>query len=143
MAAVASPIERFWRYVHKTETCWLWTGAVGSHGYGNFAVDGRRASPKTVRAHKFAYEAVLGPVPAGLELDHLCRVRNCVNPDHMEPVTRRENLVRGIGFPAVNAKKAHCPQGHEYTYSAAQGGRICLTCRRARCRLAYQRRKVV
>ena len=85
--------ERFWaKVVNDTETgCWLWSGATTT-GYGRFHL--AMGLPLVV-AHRFAYETLVGPVPAGLDLDHLCRVRRCVNPAHLEPVTRRENLMRG------------------------------------------------
>ena len=91
-----APISaRFWAKVDKTETCWLWTGGQ-SAGYGRFGFKGR----PNLGAHRFAYELLVGPIPPGLDLDHLCRVRNCVNPDHLEPVTRRENLLLRGGGPS-------------------------------------------
>lgn len=80
--------ERFWSKVNKTETCWLWTAALDRHGYGVFGVAKGRGS---ARAHRVAYELVNGPIPGSLPLDHLCRVRACVNPAHLEPVTVAEN----------------------------------------------------
>lgn len=125
---------RFWQKVDKTETCWLWTAAIAT-GYGRFYLDGH-----LVPAHRFAYELLVGPIPAGLDLDHLCRVRNCVNPAHLEPVTRQENLAR---TPTANIAKTHCPQGHPYdesnTYVAATG-RQCLTCRTETSRRRARRR---
>ena len=83
--------DTFWSRVEKTaDGCWLWTSTIVWNGYGQFRIDNRR-----VYAHRFAYEQVNGTIPAGLDLDHLCRVRRCVNPAHLEPVTRRENLRRG------------------------------------------------
>lgn len=73
-----------------TTPCWVWTGAKQSAGYGALRVDGR-----VVLAHRHAYEQAVGPIPAGLQLDHLCRVTDCVNPEHLEPVTNRENVLRG------------------------------------------------
>ena len=87
--------ERFWPKVDKTETCWIWIGAIGTGGYGNFWVGPDRLSDR-MRAHRFAYESMVGPIPEGLDLDHLCRNRACVNPAHLEPVTRRVNLRRGV-----------------------------------------------
>jgi hypothetical protein len=83
--------ERFWAKVNKTETCWLWTGAKHEKGYGLLKVAGQMH-----RAHRFVYELLVGPIPEGLSLDHLCRVRNCVNPNHLEPVTTGENIRRGL-----------------------------------------------
>lgn len=82
-------------------------------------------------AHRWAYEQAKGPVPEGLVLDHLCRNRWCCNPDHLEPVTNEENILRGESPPAQNARKATCPEGHDYKVDG--GGRRCPTCR-------YQRR---
>lgn len=89
--------------------CWLWTAGINGRGYGNITADGRTRS-----AHRVAYEEWIGPIPAGLDLDHLCRVRHCVNPDHLEPVTRRENLVRGATLVAEQVARTACPQGHLY-----------------------------
>ena len=89
--------ERFWFKVNKTDTCWLWTGALRGDGYGKFHV-----KRKWVYAHRFAYELLVGPIPDGLELDHLCRIRNCVRPSHLEPVTHQENMQRAIDkLPSV------------------------------------------
>ena len=117
--------ERFWAKVQKTETCWLWTGAWASRwGHGKFMDDGHR----NVKAHRWAYEALVGPIPEGLTLDHLCRNPPCVNPAHMEPVTLAENLRR------QGAAKTHCPSEHplsgENLYvDPKTGHRKCRKCR--------------
>lgn len=119
------------------DECWTWEASVGSHGYGQIAVEGR-----PVLAHRLAYELFVGPIPAGLDLDHLCRVRPCVNPGHLEPVTRSENLRRGDGPQILRNRqlsKTHCPQGHPYSgdnlYIAPRTGyRQCRTCRKRRLR---------
>lgn len=89
-------------------------------------------------AHRYAYEHFIGPIPEGLQVDHLCRVRNCVNPDHLEAVTCRENVLRGDGVAAANARATHCPQGHAYdeanTYTWTNGGRHCRACARIKTR---------
>ncbi len=85
----------FWDYVNKTATCWLWKGGM-TRGYGVYAV-WRGNRYRNTRAHRVAYELTIGFIPVGLEIDHLCRVRNCVNPAHLEAVTHRENILRGIG----------------------------------------------
>jgi hypothetical protein len=116
--------------------CWLWIGFTNSKGYGHIWYGGRMRL-----AHRVSWEIERGSVQDGLCLDHLCRVRCCVNPDHLEPVTIQENIRRGD--TGINHRsKTHCPQGHEYTenntykqsHSAGQiggGGRICRECQRA------------
>jgi len=90
------------------------------------------------QAHRVLYEWTVGPVPAGLELDHLCRVRRCVRPSHLEPVSRRENLLRGVTIPAAHVAKTHCPAGHPYVGANLElrprGYRVCRTCHRERSR---------
>src|SRR6266496_2265386 len=90
-------VTRFWAKVDRSggsRACWLWTGKTGRDGYGRIGLGGRGALVR-VRAHRFAYELLIGPIPDGLQIDHLCRVRHCVNPAHLEPVTQRENILRG------------------------------------------------
>lgn len=126
-------VARFWSYVEKTDDCWAWTGGKGPGGYGAFRFKG-----KQLRAHRYAYELEHGQVPDGLVLDHLCRNRSCVRPDHLEPVTQRENILRGEGAAADNARKTHCNRGHEFTelntYVNKNGGRVCRTCVRENMR---------
>ena len=106
--------------------CWEWEGNRYSQGYGR--VTG------AVRAHTYSYELLVGPVPEGLELDHLCRVRHCVRPDHLEAVTSAENIRRGNCVSAINARKTHCKRGHELggdnllAWGLKKGERICRTC---------------
>lgn len=91
----ATPQVRFEAKIHKIPGgCWIWTAQIGTHGYGVFGTGGR-ADRKMVYAHRFSYEMYVGPIPDGLHLDHLCRVKPCVNPDHLEPVTPRVNAQRG------------------------------------------------
>jgi hypothetical protein len=124
--------ERFWVKVDVAEPdeCWRWAAGLTSEGYGNF-----RVGDKMVVAHRWAYENEIGPIPAELELDHLCRTRSCVNTDHLEAVTQRENVMRGEGAPARNARKTHCKRGHEFTtentYNNPSRERICRACNRA------------
>jgi hypothetical protein len=119
-------IAKFWRKVQKTEGCWLWTKNRCKQGYGQVFWAGRQA-----KAHRVAYELTKGPVPAGLELDHLCRNRACVRPDHLDPVTHRVNVLRGEGVAARRARRTHCPQGHPYdeknTYRFGRQ-RMCRAC---------------
>lgn len=124
--------DRFWPKVHvigPTE-CWWWIGARNDQGYGRLGVGPRGAG--MVYAHRFAYELFVGPIPDGLEPDHLCRNPPCVNPSHLEPVTHAENIRRGL------AVRVACPHGHPYdeenTYRTPAGHRRCRTCERGRAR---------
>ena len=114
--------------------CWVWMGTTNPGGYGLVGYNG-----KTKLSHRVAYELKFGPIPEGLDLDHLCRVRCCVNPDHLEPVSRSENLRRGeTGDNLVKSALSvtHCPSGHEYTPENTflrkdrPGHRGCRACRR-------------
>lgn len=125
---------RFWRHVDRrtNDECWQWLGAL-DNGYGRFWIQGR-----TIMAHRFAYEASGTPIPGGLQLDHICRNRGCVNPAHLEPVTIRQNVLRGAGITATNARKTECRNGHpfstENTYTTPNGRRNCKACRRSSVR---------
>jgi hypothetical protein len=117
--------DRFWSKVERGPECWAWAGSR-SDGYGRFSLGGR---PQ--RAHRLAWEALRAPIPDGMTIDHLCRNRACVNPDHMEVVTPEENTRRG----AANRPR-HCPAGHAYapenTRIDTRGARRCRECHRAR-----------
>lgn len=124
----ATVVDRFWQRVQITNSCWLWTGTKTDAGYGYLIVG------KRVRAHRFSWELAGNEIPDELELDHLCRVRACVNPAHLEPVTRRENQLRGNTFARKRAEQTACIHGHPFdaanTYIAKNGTRHCRTCAR-------------
>jgi len=147
---------RFWAKVDKNGPggCWLWTGTT-TRGYGLFRIGSRTdGTSRKVGAHRFAYELLVGPIPDGLQLDHLCHNRDascpggwgcphrrCVNPAHLEPVTSRVNTLRG----KTNGAKARCPKGHPYdevnTYVDKQGRRHCRPCERLRTQQARARQR--
>lgn len=127
--------------------CWFWTGSDQGRGYGLFKPD--PSAKRWNMAHRVSYETLVGKIPDGLQLDHLCRVRHCVNPRHLEPVTVRENVLRGISPPAVNARKRFCKYGHRLSglnlYLKTRHGwpaRECRTCKRFLARRWRERQKL-
>ncbi len=112
--------------------CWLWAGYVDSYGYGYLLpyIDKKLVN---LKAHRVMYENLVAQIPEGLQIDHLCRVRHCVNPAHLEPVTPRENVMRGISHVALNPSKTHCPKDHPLSgdnlYITPKGKRNCKSCR--------------
>lgn len=121
--------ERFWEKVGPTGFCWEWNGCRGTDGYGQI-----RDGKSRVRAHRVAYELLVGPIPDGLFIDHLCRVRHCVNPDHLEPVTHKENMRR-----SWRAVRSHCVNGHPFDNEKRRkdGSRACNACVRERHQRVY------
>lgn len=126
----ASIEDRFWQKVTQSASCWHWQGAIIKGGYGGF-----KTPTGHTLAHRFSYELHNGAIPEGLQIDHLCRNRACVRPDHLEAVTQRTNILRGVGLAAKYARVTHCPKGHPYdeanTYHN-RGGRYCRQCARDR-----------
>lgn len=140
--------QRFWAKVDKhgpvpgprpeLGPCWIWQPQPGSSGYGNVSWNGR-----SVRTYWLAYTWLVGPVSEGLELDHLCRNRRCVNPAHLEPVTHQVNVLRGASVAATCARQTHCIHGHPFDAANtryAPEGRVCRACRAAVRRQQYERR---
>lgn len=129
--------ERLFRRVSKRDDgCWMWTGHLNNFGYGRISIGDRRSC----LVHRVSYEIHIGPIPEGKVLDHLCRVRHCVNPAHLEPVSARQNVRRSeLTVASINAAKTHCPHGHPYSpentmvrQHATHLERVCRTCVKAR-----------
>lgn len=133
--------ERFLKSVDvAVDGCWLWLGPKDRDGYASqWRIGSRSDGTRTkIRPHRFAYQEFVGPIPDGMTIDHLCRVRCCVNPDHLEPVTARENTQRGW-----RATKLYCPYGHPLfgpnLKIAKSGQRVCRECQRAAVRYNYRK----
>lgn len=125
-------LRRFWKGLKVIENgCWLWNKYKDKYGYGSISVDGKMA-----KIHRVSFEHFKGEIRKGLQIDHLCRVRHCANPTHLEAVTQRENIMRGDGICSKNAKKTSCRNGHEYNqghvYIYPGGRRLCMTCQKLR-----------
>lgn len=134
MARRSTFMDKLNASMREANECWVWVGHKKPDGYGRLSINGRMKY-----AHRVAYEILVGPVPHGMELDHLCRNTSCVNPAHLEPVTHRENILRGVGMGGVNARKTHCKHGHEFTEDntiilKSSGWRICAICEKVRAK---------
>lgn len=138
MGVLEDALKRFWASVRKTKECWDWTGCITTNGYGQFSAGG-----KGYCAHRFSYEVNKGTIPEGLTLDHLCRNRACVKPDHLEAVTLKVNLLRGFSVSALNARKMECIKGHplfgENLRTLIDGERICRTCHFIRSKNSFRK----
>jgi len=133
-------IRTFWSYVRTSDGCWEWQAATDA-GYGRFYL-GPAYTPVVWFAHRLAYQLCVGPIPEGLEIDHLCRNHGCVNPSHLEAVTKRVNTLRGVSKASINAQKTHCTKGHLLDGNNLyvwRNQRKCLTCKRAALRRYYDR----
>lgn len=133
--------ERFFERVEFSDNCWNWKGWSTREGYGQISIHG-----KCVMAHRWSYEMLVRPIPKGLVIDHLCRNPSCVNPDHLEPVTNRENARRGLN--QYGAIRTTCIRGHDITDPAnvrvtSQGKNQCKACDKVRNRKNYLRRKAL
>lgn len=144
--------DRFWRKVNKDGPlplwapflgpCWMWTGKLNDKGYGYIHVNNRQE-----RAHRYSYTLLVGEPPMRpLCLDHVCRVRACVRPDHLEIVTLGENVLRGVGRTAIHKRQTHCKRGHPFSGDnlrvTARGWRDCRTCNRERMRERYRAQRI-
>lgn len=141
-----SLLDRFeGKYIPEPNSgCWLWTASLNTYGYGQIYV---RDLGRHDHAHRVSWELFKGEIPVGMDIDHLCRVRSCVNPDHMQPVSPRENIMRGTAPPALNSVKTHCSRGHEFnsqnTSISHAGKRACRQCRLITERLRNKRKRAI
>lgn len=118
--------------------CWPWPGPVNAQGYGTYGARGHSV-------HRRVYELIIGPIPAGLHLDHICRNTRCIRPDHLDPVPPAVNVLRGVGSFAINSRKVVCKRGHSLTDPTnvritKAGHRSCITCNKIRCAEWYRSR---
>lgn len=148
--------DRFMRFVSPDPNsgCWLWVGSDDGRsdagkGYGKFGVDLGGGRMRMRSAHRVSYEIFVGTIPEGLQIDHLCRVKCCVNPQHLEPVTAKENCIRA-GAGNIQMARTHCPKGHPYSGGnlyvkrSKSGGdnRICRECAKENNRIRYRSNKL-
>jgi hypothetical protein len=120
--------KRMFEKIINNGSCWIWTGAKNNHGYGQIGIK-NYGKTKTVYVHRLLYTAFFGKIDGKFELDHLCRVPACVNPNHLEPVTHRENTMRGFGVASFHAKKIVCLRGHKFDRVNNRGNRVCGICK--------------
>lgn len=120
-------MEKYQDKVNKTPDCHIWIGSINPYGYGIIFINGKHK-----QAHRIAFEARYGIIPKGMVINHLCRVRNCVNPDHLEIATHKTNILSGLSPSAINSLKTHCSNGHEFTEEntkiTSRGWRECRAC---------------
>lgn len=141
-----SDFPRFWGKVEFGPSdefpyrCWRWAATLKANGYGMFLLGGRK-NPKAWHVHRLAYELLRGPIPEGLTIDHLCRNRACVNPLHMEPVSNRENILRGMSPSAKQARQTVCRRAGHPLVLRGNGKRFCAECHREDRRRWYRKRR--
>ena len=130
MGYLVVALRRFRQKVKKTKGCWNWLAASDNHGYGRFDFLGKYAM-----AHRASYVLFVGDIPEGLTIDHICRHRGCVNPNHLRPMTLRDNILCGENIAAINARKTHCKHGHPFS-----GENLLIRKNRTRvCRICHKR----
>jgi hypothetical protein len=140
--SIGTPIRvRLERYFERTDGCWEWTGYKNSVGYGMIGSGGNKSRP--LMAHRVAYEIYVGPVPAGMELHHVCQNKGCVNPEHLTPITRAEHSLQPGHVQYEREAKTHCPQGHPWAEYRVEwkGGRRCSECSRISARRYHARKR--
>lgn len=135
------PLDRLTPYIDATGDCWEWTGSLDIHGYGSLSVKVGESKWRNRKAHRLVWAALVGPPPDGLTPDHLCRIRRCVNPDHLEWVTNRVNVLRGAAVTALNRRKNVCLRGHSNWRVDPDGTRECRDCKNWRLRGYVVRRR--
>ncbi len=151
-------VARFWSKVDRRgdDECWPWTGTLEEPGYGQFYTGESGSQPRLMKAHRFAYALLVGPIPPRLDLDHTCHDpaicqlgnacphRRCVNPAHLEPVTEQINVLRSGNSAAAYAQRTHCPKGHPLSGAnliiRKNGARRCRACKNERERQRYAER---
>jgi len=136
-------LRRFFEKIDDTKgNCWLWTASKNRDGYGMVRLDGKNRS-----AHRVSFEIFVTDIPNYLMIDHLCRNRGCVNPEHMELVTNKENIFRGVGIAVTNSKKTKCHRGHNFTdentFISKIGSRNCRKCLKIRNDLRPRKKEVL
>lgn len=132
---IARPIgERLAEKYEVDGGCWIFTGSTGSHGYGQLSLTRSDGRQTVALAHRLAYETWIGPIPEGMQVDHLCRRPTCIRPEHLEAVPQRINILRSDAPSAIAWRTNRCSRGHdlEHAYVSPQGHRRCRVCRRAR-----------
>lgn len=129
-------VDRFWGYIDADGDCWRWKGFCIPTGYGYFMVHTIYPKRRNIGVHRLAWQMLVGTIPPKMTIDHMCKVRNCVNPSHMRLLTRAANTMAGSSVPAMNERKTECKRGHPFDSSNTvidnRGYRQCRICNRLR-----------